>query len=177
MFYLETERLKLIPLDLYHLRLLRKGRALMESSLGLEVSAMAVDDFTRKEISEALEGWIDRVSQHESEYLWYTAWEVVLKDENMSVGGIGLTGPPDSIGETTVGYNIDGNYQSQGFASEALTALTDWAFRHPAMRRILAETPQDNFASQRVLTKNGFTKAGRRPGTFMWQKERKASES
>lgn len=170
MFYLETERLKLIPLDLYHLRLLRNGRALMERSLGLEVSAMAVEEFTRNEIAEALETWIAQVSRHESEYLWYTAWEIVLKDENMSIGGIGLTGPPDSIGETMVGYNIDGNYQRRGFASEALAALTDWAFRHPKMKRILAETPQDNFASQRVLTKNGFTKTGRRPGTFMWQK-------
>jgi hypothetical protein len=44
MFYLETKRLKLIPLDLYHLRLLRESRALMEKSLGLEISAMAVDE-------------------------------------------------------------------------------------------------------------------------------------
>jgi RimJ/RimL family protein N-acetyltransferase len=131
---------------------------------------MAVDDFTRGEITEALETWIAQVSRHETDYQWYTAWEIVLRDENLSVGGIGLTGPPDSIGETMVGYNIDGNFQNQGFASEALTALTGWAFRHPKLRRILAETPQENFASQRVLSKNGFVKTGRRPGTFMWQK-------
>ena len=170
MLYLETERLKLIPLDLYHLRLLRQSRALMEKSLGLEPSAMAVDEFTRGEIAQALETWIAQVGRHETDYQWYTAWEIVLKDENLSVGGIGLTGPPDSIGETMVGYNIDGNYQNQGFASEALTALTGWAFRHPKLRRILAETPQENFASHRVLSKNGFVKTGRRPGTFMWQK-------
>jgi RimJ/RimL family protein N-acetyltransferase len=170
MFYLETERLKLIPLDLYHLRLLRQSRALMEKSLGLEPSAMAVDDFTRREIAQALETWIAQVSNYESEYQWCTVWEIVLKDENFSIGGIGLTGPPDSIGETMVGYNIDGNYQNQGFASEALAGLTEWAFRHPRMRRLLAETPQDHFASHRVLSKNGFVKTGRRPGTFMWQK-------
>jgi RimJ/RimL family protein N-acetyltransferase len=170
MFYLKTKRLKLIPLDLYHLRLLRENRALMEKSLGLEISAMAVDELIKAEIAEALEVWIEKVSQNEKEYFWYTAWEIVLKDENISIGGIGLTGPPDTIGETMVGYNIDGNYQKQGFASEALAALTEWAFRHPAMRRVLAETPQENFASQSVLTKNGFVKTGRRPGTFLWQK-------
>jgi hypothetical protein len=79
MFYLETERLKLIPLDLYHLRLLRQSRALMEKSLGLEPSAMAVDEFTRGEIAQALETWIAQVSRHEAEYQWYTAWEIVLK--------------------------------------------------------------------------------------------------
>jgi ribosomal-protein-alanine N-acetyltransferase len=70
-----------------------------------------------------------------------------------------------------VGYNIDGNYQKQGFASEALTALAEWAFRHPAMRRMLAETPQDNFASQSVLTKNGFVKTAAAPAPSCGRKQ------
>jgi hypothetical protein len=114
MFYLETERLKLIPLDLYHLRLLRQSRALMEKSLGLEPSAMAVDEFTRGEIAQALETWIAQVSRHEAEYQWYTAWEIVLKDENLSVGGIGLTGPPDSIGETMVATTSTATTRTRG---------------------------------------------------------------
>jgi RimJ/RimL family protein N-acetyltransferase len=171
MFYIQTQRLRLIPLDLPHLLLLKENRAAMERSLGLEVSAMAVDPFIQKEIAEALEGWITNVTNHPREYRWYTCWEIVLRKENKSVGGIGFTNLPDEHGESTIGYSIDKFYQRRGLASEAVTGLLGWAFQYSGLKRVLAETAKDNFASQRVLIKNGFLKCEINPETFLWEKE------
>jgi RimJ/RimL family protein N-acetyltransferase len=76
------------------------------------------------------------------------------------VGGIGLAGLPDNEGTTEVGYVIDQKFRGQGIASEAVKALTEWAFQDAGLRILRAETPVDNAGSQRVLEKNDFQKTG-----------------
>jgi [ribosomal protein S5]-alanine N-acetyltransferase len=172
MVALETERLRLIPLDLQNLLLLKENRALMEKNMGLTVSNMQFDPQIQAEMNEAIDFWISRVGENEEDYSWFTNWEMVLKEKNMSIGGIGLTGLPDRKGEVTVGYGVDGNYHRQGYATEALQAMVQWIFKNAHVHRIVAETLKDNVASHKVLHKNGFVKAAEKDLLYIWRLER-----
>ncbi len=54
MFQLETKRLRLIPLNLENLLLLKENRALMEKNLQLTISQMVMEERILAEIAEAL---------------------------------------------------------------------------------------------------------------------------
>jgi RimJ/RimL family protein N-acetyltransferase len=96
------------------------------------------------------------------DFLWYTNWEIILKEKSCSVGGIGLGGMPNNEGSTDVGYFIDQKFRGLGIASEALEAIKSWAFQDPDLNKLRAETPLDNLSSQKVLEKNQFQQKGQK---------------
>ena len=59
-----------------------------------------------------------------------------------------------------IGYAIDGNYHRNGYATEALAALKNWAFGSSKVLKITAYTPINNIASQKVLNNNDFQNVG-----------------
>jgi ribosomal-protein-alanine N-acetyltransferase len=157
MFFIELERLKLIPLTHEQLLLLRQDRALMEISIGLTPSFMLVEPFYYAEIIDALDNfWLPNTLAHPEKYLWYTDWELVLKSANTSVGGMGFAGYPNENGEAEIGYMIDGNHHNKGFATEALQTMIAWAFTHQFVKAIIVHTYADNLPSRRLLDKCGF---------------------
>jgi ribosomal-protein-alanine N-acetyltransferase len=157
MFFIESERLKLIPLTHQQLLLLRQDRALMEISIGLTPSFMLVEPFYYAEIIDALDNfWLPNTLTYPEKYLWYTDWELVLKSANTSVGGMGFAGYPNENGEAEIGYMIDGNHHNKGFATEALQTMITWAFTHQFVKAIIVHTYADNLPSRRLLDKCGF---------------------
>lgn len=157
MFFLETDRLKLIPLTYLQLLACQQNRAAFEQSFGLQVSAMRIGITFKQEINEAIQNFcIPNTKAYPDLYLWYTNWEIVLKDINTSIGNISLGGYPDDYGETFVGYVIDEQYWNLGYATEALTTLLKWGFSFSILKIVNADTPADNYASQKVLLKCGF---------------------
>lgn len=174
MFSLLTSRLKLIPLNLSQLRLLKEDRSLMEQNLGLQPSNMIMDKVIAQEIQSAMYFWEISIVEDHVNYPWHTTWEIILNVENRSIGTVGLSGLPDKNGETGVGYSIDLNYHNRGYMTEALNGLIDWAFQNNKLKRILAETNGDNYPSHRVLEKCGFSviENPTAEGNMMWAKER-----
>jgi RimJ/RimL family protein N-acetyltransferase len=144
----------------------------MEKNLKLNISQQIIDPHIQAEIADAINFWIVKVSQNEENYPWFTNWEVVLKERNISIGGVGLTGMPDEQGQVMVGYGMDNNYQNQGFATESLEAIIQWVFENPQAKVIIAETKEENIASQKVLAKNGFILSGRKEDLLIWRLER-----
>lgn len=55
-----------------------------------------------------------------------------------------------------MGYEVLPAYCRRGYAFEAVKALVDWASNQPALKRIIAYSPQDNIASIRILEKLGI---------------------
>jgi len=95
------------------------------------------------------------------------------------VGGLGLAGLPDNEGTTEIGYALDQKYRGLGIATEAVQALSEWAFQDPGLQILRAETPVDNAGSQRVLIKNAFKKTGEKTlpleiplQVFTWERTR-----
>ena len=161
-FKLHTSRLSLIPLNQLQLQVWHKsGRKDLEKMLDLNHNPWGVELFYEQETAQALVNyWIPQTAKFPLDYYWYTNWEIILNSSSCSVGGIGLAGLPDNEGTTEVGYVIDQKFRGQGIASEAVKALTEWAFQDAGLRILRAETPVDNAGSQRVLEKNDFQKTG-----------------
>ena len=89
---LNTERLRLIPLKLDEFKLLlEEGVETMESHLGLAHSGEVLDDHTQK----ALEYLYSEALKNPNEYLWYTNWQIVLKESNLMIGSADFMGCPD----------------------------------------------------------------------------------
>lgn len=158
----QTPRLTLIPLSNRHLQVWKQsGREDLEKLLGLQPNPWELGLFYEEEMLQALSDyWIPQTAKFPLDYYWYTNWEIILNASSCSVGGIGLAGLPDNEGTTEIGYAIDTKFQGQGIATEAVQALSEWVFKDVDVRILRAETPVDNFGSQRVLEKNNFQKTG-----------------
>ncbi|TAE00272.1 MAG: N-acetyltransferase [Bacteroidetes bacterium] len=155
-----SKRLKLVPLSHQELQILQESRFDLEISKGWNISEQIIEPDYLKELEGAFPFWIEQTAANPKDYLWFTAWEIILTAENLSIGGIGLMGLPNEAGETMTGYHIDGKFQKQGFASEALECLLRWAFQNPDLKAVIAHTLPENPASQKVLEKNKFEKIG-----------------
>lgn len=91
--------------------------------------------------------------------IWYAPWEMTLKDSHEHVGEIGFKGPAKEH-SVEVGYGVLKEHEGKGYASEALKAMTQWAFGQKDVVFIEAEAAPDNAASKRVLEKCGFAPDG-----------------
>lgn len=69
-----------------------------------------------------------------------------------------------------IGILIDADHQKQGFASEALSLMKNYAFHFFQLNQLYAFIPSMNIASQRLFRRSGFTEAG------LLRKWNKASE-
>ena len=92
---------------------------------------------------------------HPDQWEWYAIWMIELKD-GTHIGELCFKGIT-SEGSTEIGYGIAAESQGHGYATEAVSALVDWAFKQPGTVCVTAETEESNAASQRVLSKAGFT--------------------
>lgn len=112
--------------------------------------------------------------RHPNSRLWYTAWMISLPD-GTEVGDICFKGPPDENGTVEIGYGILDRYRGHGYATEAVRAMCSWGFSMPRCYFITAETEDGNHASERVLEKCGFERAGKGREGNLWERERPAS--
>jgi ribosomal-protein-alanine N-acetyltransferase len=79
-----------------------------------------------------------------------------------AVGGIGIELQEDVFRRSAeIGYWLGEAYWGRGIATEAVTAVTEFAFRRFDLCRIFAGVFSWNEASARVLTKAGYTLEGR----------------
>ena len=75
------------------------------------------------------------------------------------VGMGSFKGPPVN-GVVEIAYAILPEHQGQGYATDAARAMTEYAFKSPAVTLVCAHTLPDGIASQRVLRKAGYRHVG-----------------
>ena len=90
---------------------------------------------------------------------WYAIWMIELKD-GTHIGELCFKGL-DENGVTEIGYGISEGYRNNGYASEAVRAVLEWAFSEPGVTAVEAETDPENAASKRVLEKCGLRPNGK----------------
>ncbi len=113
------------------------------------------DENLQAAYSEMLSGSL----AHQEQWNWYAIWMIELED-GTHVGELCFKGLNEN-GVAEIGYGIAECCQNQGFATEAVQAVVDWAFRDPDVMAIEAEADPNNIASQRVLEKCGFAPNGK----------------
>ncbi|MGN0354559.1 MAG: GNAT family N-acetyltransferase [Muricoprocola sp.] len=91
--------------------------------------------------------------------IWYAPWKMTLKKDHTYIGDLGFKGPVrDNAVE--IGYGILPEHEGKGYTTEAVQAMTQWAFGNADIVFIEAETEPENRASQRILEKCGFVPDG-----------------
>ena len=117
------------------------------------IAAQSID-VLKAAYTEMLDGCL----AHHDQWEWYAIWMIELKD-GTHIGELCFKGlSEDGIAE--IGYGIAEDYQGCGYATEAVSALADWALKQPGVSCVTAETEESNIASQRVLIKSGFIPTG-----------------
>ncbi len=173
-FDLETERLRLVALDVRLMRLRLCDRQRMERELGLAPASdptYGSPDYDAAGLRAARDQ-ADRMEKADCDYRWRTFWQIVLKRERRIIGEIDFHGPPDAEGRVEFGYGMQAEYRNRGYMTEAARALLAWAFSHPEITAVVAETDKDNAASARVLQKNGAVFTHATPERNWWKIQR-----
>ena len=74
---------------------------------------------------------------------------------NIRIGFVGLKVTED---KAEISYIFDSDYTGNGYCSEVVKVLIDIAFNKLNLNKLYAYTKEENIASIKVLTKNGFVK-------------------
>lgn len=108
----------------------------------------------------------------------WVKWYFVHREHGAlrAVGAGGFCGVPEADGTCEIGYSILPEAHRMGFAPEAVEGLVAWAFGHPEVARVVAQTLPTLVPSIRVLEKCGFVRAGagREPGAILFERKRPA---
>jgi RimJ/RimL family protein N-acetyltransferase len=97
--------------------------------------------------------WLSAVIEQEGPKRYFA---IIVNDR--LAGSIGLTPKSDIYRKNAeVGYFIAPGFWNRGLTTEALKAITAYAFRTFDIIRVYAEPFADNIGSRRVLEKAGFT--------------------
>ena len=94
--------------------------------------------------------------------IWYVPWKMTLKNDDTYIGNLSFKGPAkDNVVE--IRYSILPDQEGKGYTTEAVQAMTQWAFGNADVVFIEAETEPENRAAQRMLEKCGFVSDGEGP--------------
>lgn len=105
---------------------------------------------------QQMELWIQRNLTHQVTH-GYGLFSVILKSKDILIGNCGLEhmevgGEPSA----ELGYDFCSNYWNQGFATEAASAVRDFAFNVLSLPSLISLIRVGNKASRRVSEKIGM---------------------
>lgn len=85
-----------------------------------------------------------------------SSWGICLTGEERIIGSIGFSNYEPKHQRIEIGYVVSPDYWGQGLMSEALLAVTDYAFGHLPLHRIQLFCSVENVGSAKVMEKVGY---------------------
>jgi ribosomal-protein-alanine N-acetyltransferase len=104
-----------------------------------------------------MEQWVQRNLDHQTRY-GYGLFVVVHRMDQLLIGDCGLEHLAVDAPEAELGYDLRSDYWGRGLATEAATAVRDYAFRELGLPRLISLIRQGNERSRRVAEKVGMRK-------------------
>ena len=169
--FIETERLYLIPLTLDEMKRALQNKTQLANDLGFQLFSEELDE----KMIQVYEAKIDKIEKDQQNYLFYTFWQLVLKNEKIIIGEVGFKGLDPEEGQLEVGFGTEERFRNKGYMTEALTELIKWAFFQDRVKikKITALTLSDNIPSQKVLEKSGLILSHEESGKLYWHVNKK----
>ncbi len=99
----------------------------------------------------------------------FGVYRLVERASGATVGTAGFFGPPDGSRAVTIGYGMVEQARGRGYATAAMAALVSVCRAAGGVDVVKADTEVDNFASRRVLEKNGFSQVGRSGSLLLYE--------
>ncbi|MFI2412989.1 GNAT family N-acetyltransferase [Streptomyces sp. NPDC018947] len=97
---------------------------------------------------------------------------LVRAEDGRAVGGMGFHGAPGEDGRVEIGYDLAVSARGNGYATEALRALSAWALEREEVASVFATTDPGNTASQAVVLRAGFTRVADDEEQFAYELRR-----
>ncbi len=166
---LETERLLIFPLTHDQLILYLEGNNKLDEELNLKKGNQIISQELLEAFNETI---LPAVADKTKNYLYSTLWTIVSKEGDQMVGDLCFKGGPGESGEIEIGYGTHDEFQGKGFMTEAIRAVSAWAFNQPGVETILAETDRANLASHKTLQKNNFRQYKTVESMIWWKLEK-----
>lgn len=107
--------------------------------------------------------------REDSTQLGWGVWLVIIKENNTIIGDIGFKGKTNSENTVEVGYGIIPSAQNNGYATEAVNEIINWAFTNDDVDKVVAECLHDNIPSIKVLEKLNMNKIGTVNDMLKWE--------
>ena len=165
---LHTARLELVPATAASIRTEIENPSALAALLGASVP----DNWPPESLAEALPWFLQSLEAAPQHHTGWLCWYALRKGEGgelpVLVASAGFLGPPqrDAIAvdtsEATVelGYEVLTQFQRQGYGTEMVGALVDWALAQGRAQRIVADVLPSNVPSVRLLHRLGFIENG-----------------
>lgn len=168
MIELKTTRLRLICPEFEDMKLSGESIWKYEDKLGLAHSIPT--DHGDELAAEFCGAYQYHLNQHTPmNLMWLRIWNFIHIEHNRLIGGACFKGGPYENGEVEIGYGIDDAYQNQGYATEAIASLVEWAHQQEGVSYVTAETLKDNISSQKVLQKIGMVQYSENDENYYWK--------
>jgi RimJ/RimL family protein N-acetyltransferase len=149
----ETKRLDIIPLNSAQLELYLQGNDEFEREFKLVTNGRKVSAEIKERVLRTILPAVENSS--DKNYFFYTFWIVTERSKNIIVAELGFKGEPKK-GEIEIGYATLYEHRENGYMTEAVGGMINWAKQQERVKYILAETDENNLASISVLKKNKF---------------------
>lgn len=85
---------------------------------------------------------------------------IVDRERNVAVGSVSFHAAPDERGMVEIGIGIAAPERGNGFASEALTGMWDWAATQPDVKFLRYTVSPENLESMAIIKNFGFPQVG-----------------
>jgi RimJ/RimL family protein N-acetyltransferase len=162
---IETKRLELTPLTLPLLKYWIEDVSALERELDCSYQAEPMEGL----FLDIVRGQLEIMEKEPENYLWHSFWFLIRKCDRTVVGSFVFKGVPNDKGEVEIGYGLGSQFEHNGYMTEAVNAMCNWAFDHN-VTSVIAETDLDGFTSQRILQRCGFSEEIR--GDTVWWRNR-----
>lgn len=155
-----TDRLDLTPISLALVEAVMRGdREAVERLAGAPLPSAWPG---RALVERAFSISLDDIRADPERRLWGDRLMIARGPERRVLGSVIFHGRPGEDGIAEIGYGVEDDSQSQGYATEAVLASLRWALEQPGVRAIHATTFAWNRASLRVIEKCAMKPVGTR---------------
>jgi RimJ/RimL family protein N-acetyltransferase len=105
------------------------------------------------------EGLIDEIAENFSKRTGFN-WMIVQPEDDTVIGTAALFRFEPRHRRAEIGYSLRSDHWGHGLASEAVTAMLDWAIRALGLHRVEADIDPRNEGSRKLLARLGFASEG-----------------
>ncbi len=169
--YIQTQRLELLPCSLEVAQAaIAKNTPLVEKHL----AAFVPEEWYTADVQGFLPTYM-KMLEADPSHLGYGVWLIIRTDDSTLIGDVSFGGKSEVEDSLELGYEVLRAYHNQGYATEAVQALVDFAFTQLEIKKVTAHTPEDNAASIQIMEKLGMQNLGievsNSPGVkaFRWE--------
>lgn len=148
---------------------LKTKRLVIESMENEEIENL-INTTEDEHLKSAYAEMLTKCKEDSENRIWYAPWKMYLKEDNTYVGDLGFKGPVDNYA-VEVGYGVLKEYEGNGYTTEAVKAVVDWAYTNKDVYFVEAEVEKNNEKSKRVLEKLDFKVDGEGKEGLLYVKE------